>query len=401
VADDDSLSLDFTMPGALPPEPVTPPPSTPLTLELVDVDAPIAAAPIPSAPLAAPAPPTPPPPPPPPAAPAIPPALREAAELHANGDFLAASKKLEALVKSTGKASPYLDTIWLSLFEVLNDLGRREAFDKLALTYAQHIEKSPPAWVAQASAEITRVIGDTVSLSVPPTLDATIGPAIKSLMQSLQPGQRLAIDVSAVRGVDDAGATLALRAMKALRDARREVSVIGAEHLAKLLGETLEPMEREHEAQWLLLVAMFDSLNDQEAFEDAAVNYAVTFEVSPPSWEVRDRSHVRTASAPTSTSATESESATLTTAQRWQGQIVAPCAELLSALAADTRDALEINAAGLQRIDIASAELIAEVLRARHAADKHNTLLNLPPLPLLLFTLRGWSDFATLRARKA
>jgi hypothetical protein len=36
---------------------------------------------------------------------------------------------------------------------------------------------------------------------------------------------------------------------------------------------------------WLLLLELHQQAFHQEAFEEAAVNYAITFEVSPPSWE--------------------------------------------------------------------------------------------------------------------
>ena len=58
------------------------------------------------------------------------------------------------------------------------------------------------------------------------------GFALKDLMQQARTCQTMEIDVSGVTTVDDAGATLAIRAIKALRDAKRETVLIGAENLA-------------------------------------------------------------------------------------------------------------------------------------------------------------------------
>ena len=38
-------------------------------------------------------------------------------------------------------------------------------------------------------------------------------------------------------------------------------------------------------AVWLLLLDLYQMLGLQNEFEEAAVDYAVTYEVSPPSWE--------------------------------------------------------------------------------------------------------------------
>jgi anti-anti-sigma regulatory factor len=39
------------------------------------------------------------------------------------------------------------------------------------------------------------------------------------------------------------------------------------------------------DALWMLLLEVLRMLNRQEAFEEAAIQYCITFEVSPPSWE--------------------------------------------------------------------------------------------------------------------
>jgi len=36
---------------------------------------------------------------------------------------------------------------------------------------------------------------------------------------------------------------------------------------------------------WLMLLDLYQHLGMRAEFEEAAVNYAVTFEISPPSWE--------------------------------------------------------------------------------------------------------------------
>lgn len=382
MADEDLFSLDFTAPGLIPEPPPAPPPGKSAPLELVPDDR------HPAAPAAAPQAVT--------APPAVPAPLIEAAELHAAGDTLGASKKLEAALRSGGKFGAYADLLWLGLFEVLQDLKRRDAFDKLALTYAQHFEKSPPTWIEEASSGIEANGAGVVVFKVPAHLDAAIGPALKELMQQARTCQTMEIDVSQIASVDDAGATLALRAIKALRDAKREVVVIGAEGLAAHLTQTLEVMDKRNEPQWHLLIAMYDSLGNQEGFEEAAVNYAVTFEVSPPSWEVRDRSKVR--NTPGSTAATP-QAATTHSGPNLSGEVRAPCASIVQAINAAESN-IAIDASGLKRIEIPAAEEILACLRQRKQAGATITINGLPPLPLILLAHHHWGEVAQLKQRK-
>lgn len=391
MADEDSFSLDFTAPGVLPPVPPAPPPEAPakLVLELVPNGNPVVSAPpVVAAVVAAAAP-------PPPAAPVVPAPLLEAAELHASGDYLAASKKLEALLKAGGKLGPFTDAAWQGLFEVLHDLKRRDTFDKLALTYAQHFEKSPPTWVEEEPDHAATATGDVATCTLPATLDAAIGPVLKDMMQTVRANQQLEIGLGAIQSVDDAGATLLLRALKALDGAKRGYLLAGAEHLAKRLGETLEPMERAHEPQWLLLIVLFDHLDQQDAFEDAAVNYAVTFEVSPPSWETRVRSTPRPAAAAPAAVTLPAGISPL------RGEILGACASLIQSIEACAESEIALDAAQLKRIDVSAADTLLACLKHRQQTGARITVNNLPPLPFILLNHHGWATVATLKQQKA
>jgi len=114
VADDDDLmDLDFTVPGAFDAKPEPEPAPAPVAQ---------APAPVPE-----------PPPPPPPERPPLPPAVREAAELYAKGQELDAMRRLEAAIKSNENLGDSSIRAWVCLFELLQALGRKPAFEALAL----------------------------------------------------------------------------------------------------------------------------------------------------------------------------------------------------------------------------------------------------------------------------
>jgi anti-anti-sigma regulatory factor len=264
VADEDDLmDLDFTVPGAFdtaPEEPVAPE----IAVE-----------------------PEPPPSPPAPVRPPLPAALREAATLYAAGQELDAMRRLEAAIKSNEDLGDAAVRAWGCLFELLQALGRRPAFDALALNFARRFEKSPPTWspVVDGPHVASESSGGRAHVSLSGVLDAGIGEVLKQAMKLAATSTVVRMDLAKLDDVDNNGATLLMRALAALKRAKKETVFGSPDHLAQILAAKLVPGERNHESMWLLLLELYQQAYRQDAFEEAAVNYAVTFEVSPPSWE--------------------------------------------------------------------------------------------------------------------
>jgi len=62
--------------------------------------------------------------------------------------------------------------------------------------------------------------------------------------------------------------------------------LIGAQDLAEKIRSILQVGRRdETEAPWLLLLEILQLLHFERAFEEASMDYCITFEVSPPSFE--------------------------------------------------------------------------------------------------------------------
>ncbi len=68
--------------------------------------------------------------------------------MYAAGQELEAMRRLESAIKSGEDLGDSAVRAWGCLFELLQVMGRRPAFDALALTFARRFEKSPPAWSA-------------------------------------------------------------------------------------------------------------------------------------------------------------------------------------------------------------------------------------------------------------
>lgn len=383
MADDDLFSLDFTMPGAEP-EPVAAPvkPTTP-ALTLVDVDAP------PPAPIeeSAPA----------PVPPRLqpPPALHDAAQLFAAGDSLGASRRLEAALRTGERLGEFSQRTWLALFDLLQALNRRDAFDKLAVAYATRFESSAPTWRDVATDETVPQTSIKV-FPLPNVLDASIGEALRGLIQAAAALPQVKLDARALVTIDDSGSTLLLRALLALRKAGKRCLLEGGERLLDLLAAQLAVGTASHEVMWLLQLDLLQLMGRQDAFEEAAVNYAVSFERSPPSWDA-----LRVANLPAAEGNIQSPPESLPSSIL-HGEVIAQdqhdFAEALIKLGA--ADELIIDATTLRRIDDASAAALGKALQELAASGRRIVLTSLPQLIEITLAEHGVDAYATLHLRK-
>lgn len=362
--DDDLPSLDFTLPGAFEaaPEPTPVPPPAPPQPEPVR----------------------------------LPPALAEAAELHAAGQDVEACKCLEAAIKSGGLDGDEI-RVWTALFDTLQILGQRQAFDNLALAYARRFELSPPTWVAPPAAahQAQASSGGRAHVALSGKLDASVGEALREGLRLVQTSPLLRIDLAKLNDADEAGCTLLLRALAALKKGRKEFVFGDPEHLAQILATKVSMGVRENPSTWLLLLELYQRAHRQEAFEEAAVNYAVTFEVSPPSWD-----DSLCAAAP-AVAAAEEALAAAAHGPALRGQLLGASVGELAGIcaAAAASDEQAIDGSQLIRIDAGSAEQLLAALRPLAADGKRLRIVKLPTLVAAYLETRGVAAVAELGTR--
>ena len=371
--DDDLMSLDFTVPGAFETPPEEPP--APAISVAPEISAP------PSPPVRQP----------------LPPALEEAAVMYASGQELEAMRRLEAAIKSGEDLGDFAVRAWGCLFELLQVLGRRPAFDALALTFARRFEKSPPTWSPMVDGPhvASESSGGRAHVSLSGVLDAGIGEVLKQTMKLAATSAMVRMDLAKLDDADNNGATLLMRALAALKRAKKEIVFGSPDHLARILAAKVVPGQRSNESMWLLLLELYQQAYQQDAFEEAAVNYAVTFEVSPPSWEALP---ARPAEAPLQAA---SEISAKTDEFVLRGQMLGAGAADFSPLEAVLAGSAEfdIDAHNLVRIDAASAAQLLDVLTRLHAAGKTLRIIGLSTLVAAYLETLGFAAVADLRAR--
>ncbi|GGP23439.1 STAS domain-containing protein [Silvimonas iriomotensis] len=227
----------------------------------------------------------------------------EAVVLYANGQTAAAATGLRnALQGITGQRR---HESWAMLFELYQQLNKRAEFDELALMYVVEFESTPPLWregVAAATAAprpaAAGAAGGAGYISLPASLNGdNTSKEVDRLVKTCKAGTQVKLDMAKVTAIDSMAAAELLFGWQSVRKVGGVVQIAGAETMIKLLSSKIEtgrtaPAEAPY---WLLLLETTQATGNQEAFENLAIDYAVTYEVSPPSW---DGSAVFTAPAP-------------------------------------------------------------------------------------------------------
>jgi anti-anti-sigma regulatory factor len=207
----------------------------------------------------------------------------DAAVLYANGNDRDAEHLLATVFDDPANAAG--EGLWMMLLDLYRLTGQREKFDARVIDYARRFERSPPPW-DDLSLQSMKRGGDSAPLfNLIGTLSVQTGQQLQQICSIGRKGGAIRVDVGKLRAVDDEGCGLLKNALAQLVSDRVKVSVFGAAKLVTLLSGKIEAGVAEKRDIWMLLLEMLKYTGESARFEDLAVDYAVTFEVSPPSWE--------------------------------------------------------------------------------------------------------------------
>jgi anti-anti-sigma regulatory factor len=222
----------------------------------------------------------------PPAPDDVAPIIEETATLFASGEVEQALARLSSAVREE-ELGDSAQQAWLMLFDLYQHLGMKPEFEALALEFVVKFERSPPAWIEFDERHDPALdTGGVAYFALGGTLTGASAPEMKELRDAASAHQTLRIECSRLEGVDGPGCRLLSETLLALREAGKEVLLTGEARLIQHLEEACQPGRKETDsAVWALLLDVYRILDLKDRFEEAAVNYAVTYEVSPPSWE--------------------------------------------------------------------------------------------------------------------
>lgn len=318
----------------------------------------------------------------------------EAAVLYANGQNDAAAEVLSEFVTTLPAGES--EFIWQMLLDLYKLTGQRTHFDECGLAYARSFEKSPPPWEGgDAPAHGTRASTPSVAMGV--ALTEQSARQFERVREAALNGGAVRIDLTRLRSADEAGCRLLRETMIALRRASATVRMSGSKTLANMLAGQVKAGRRENQHMWLLLLDMLQYTDDIEHFEEIAVNYAVTFEESPPSWEPQAMTELVSTTAELGSVAPAPEAGFAL-----EGELLGASAEPVRRLAAFASDraSVEVDCARLKRIDFVCAGMLFNALATLQAQGKLVMLNEVNAMVAALLRVMGVDQVAQLQLRQ-
>ena len=237
------------------------------------------------------------------------PELDEAVISFANADFNHCEQTLVALCKPGGARHRHADT-WHVLLDLYRATGQQVRFDALSMDYAHLFGRSSPQWyslpkrVADAATDDrpdTRGVKGDVGWVSPALLDADAVARLRSV--TLQLPLPWVLDWAAIKRVDVEAAAQLHLLLRQWAPQAIDMRWLAAERLLAVLQEAAPTGVRDADpAFWMARLESLRLANRPDQFDETAIDYCVTYEVSPPSWE-HARCQVRASSATNSTTA--------------------------------------------------------------------------------------------------
>lgn len=328
------------------------------------------------------------------------PLTESAVTAYAAGQPTEARKVLEAALQAeTGN-----ETHWLLLFDVYRVMHDQPAFEQLALRYVKTFEKSAPVWPwggqkpgMPASAD--RAADGRASVVLSGSLSARCAPQFTQLLTVAKTRALLRLDLGRIQDVDNGGCALLLGVIQALKKTSCELVLAGMAHLRDMLGEAIAAgkakNETKNDAIWLLLLELHQQLDENEAYEVLALDYALTFEVSPPAWEAprqKNPGSAKALAARTRMNPEPPDEAVL----RFSGELLNIGREAFAALKTLTSVAQSADFTAVTRMDQTSALSLQQVLRELPTDHPGVRLTGCHHLLAALFEMAGVGQLARI-----
>ncbi len=218
--------------------------------------------------------------------------LDEAVIAFANADFNQCEHALGALVKPDAARHRHPET-WHVLLDLYRATGQQVKFEALSLDYAHLFGRSSPQWyslpkrLADATADArpdTRSVKGDVGWVSPAQLDVDAVAKLRSV--TLQLPLPWVLDWSALERVDVEAAGQLQSLFRQWAPQMIDMRWLGSERLLATLQEAAPTGVRDADpAFWLARLEALRLANRPDQFDETAIDYCVTYEVSPPSWE--------------------------------------------------------------------------------------------------------------------
>jgi ABC-type transporter Mla MlaB component len=331
------------------------------------------------------------------------PAIEEASVLYANGQTEASTAVILAAIREASLGRSEFSG-YRMLFDLLHLQGKKEEHDKHALDFVVKFEQSPPAWTERVAPRAANVaLGNMPSVVFKAALDASIVPQLERIKQLAAKHTALRLDFTQTKTADVVGCELLMRVLTAFGKAQHQMHMTGTDKLFAAVSQLVEVGRKDpSHAAWLLMLELHRISNKQEEFENLAIDFCVTYELSPPSWEPAPK-NIRAADAETAGGVDGLLDNLLPDEVVLSGEIKGLGETLITQIdaALATRSAVTVNCKALERIEFGAAGNLLANLSRWTGQGKAVDFKHLNHLVAGLFVTLGIHQMAGVERRKS
>jgi ABC-type transporter Mla MlaB component len=362
------------------------------------------------------------------------PELEEASIRFANGDDDGAEAGLMEVLGPNGSRVDH-DETWLTLFDLYRATGRQERYETAAIEFASRFGRSAPQWFS-----LPEIVGRLSAPAPSPAPNQQLAdwtsPAIFGTQSLAAMNAGLAkatapwrLNWSKLVSIVESAVEPLTKAFTQWAGQNIQLRFIGAENLEKVLKEATPSGDRSiNPAWWKLRMEVLRVMHRPDEFELVALDYCVTYEVSPPSWDSArceykplqsDGSYVAghtiigeafrdsLASGLTTgygdtqlPSVVNSQMSNVSTVEL-AGQVLGDATEALALLESKMMgaDVMVVSCARLMRIDFSAAGSLLNWVTARQAEGRQVQFVEVHRLVAAFFNVIGISEHARIIVR--
>ncbi len=345
--------------------------------------------------------------------------LRDAALHHAEGEFKEAQQLLEDMLADAALEPEAAESLTYSLFDVYRVTGQQDRFEALALDYANRYGRSPGEWFSLAEpAGSAGPEGAASESSFSELAQETTWrcPAIlnkqslaECISRSPASATRSFINWEALQHIDNAIAPALAGQLKIWFDCPVDLhwkgmdALLAAVQMCKVTGDVSSDA-----TWWLIHLDLLCIQQLAQAYEDMAMDYCITFEVSPPSWQpakcklVNDSDFsVSSDFASTAASRDIEEGPSIQSPYascELNGNLTGEARRALRTLkvASSTVRQITVSCSRLGRVDFNAASALLNWAVQSEARGCHVHFVHLPRLVLVFFEMLGMQKVAQL-----
>jgi hypothetical protein len=338
--------------------------------------------------------------------------LEDAAIRFAQGDDAGAEA---VLLQMTAQGSPQGEhnDVWRALLDLYRATGDAEKFGAASTRYAQRLRRPGPEWVSLRSlARDAQTAVDALPVDTPAAPAAT--PQAdwrcpeRASRESLAELTRALGAAGAVWEMDwrslaaiEPDAAPPLRALfNHWADSPVQLRFSGTDQLLAVLAKATPMGDRSVDVVWWQLrLAVLRAVHEPDMYELAALNYCITYEVSPPAW-----SDPRGSFAAVSAQAAAPKAAAPLAAEcraMLVGHLAGDCHDLLHRLDAELRQAQipTVSCAALLRVDLEAARSLIDWVADHEEQGRRIDFVDVHRLVAIFFNVVGITDHANVSPR--